>query len=302
MSRQGAGGVLIVRIEMHLAAAMKILGNATNNLQGRLLSHAFFAHLSSFIIYGHDMSSKPQRVGQPAFASSSEKVVTTHRPTHAEMMFDKIFLARKGFMAVCGYIPEGLGQGLSSIQRNKNSAATKALSYTCQVSQAKMPPKVCLYSALRMNGENQRCTRMLKRCQVQLTKFHLNTRLPPANMQFFPCVARAAKDCSQRHNDSNDSWKCSFKIGQVKKTWKKSTLSASHIGKLKRDSASNSHLSDSSHRGLSPKLIFGARHVVLDKCAWFSSWVAMRRFGVNEDLLRLDQETQYDISWYSVLN
>lgn len=51
MSLQGAGEVLIVRIEMHLAAAMKILRNATNNLQGRLLSQAFFAHLSLFIIY-----------------------------------------------------------------------------------------------------------------------------------------------------------------------------------------------------------------------------------------------------------
>jgi len=51
MSQQGAGGVLIVRIEMHLAAAMKILRNATNNLPGRLLSQAFFAHLSLSIIY-----------------------------------------------------------------------------------------------------------------------------------------------------------------------------------------------------------------------------------------------------------
>jgi hypothetical protein len=33
------------------------------------------------------------RVGaHPAFASSSEKVTTTQRPTHAEMMLDRIFL------------------------------------------------------------------------------------------------------------------------------------------------------------------------------------------------------------------
>lgn len=128
MSQQGAGGVLIVRIEMHLAAAMKILRNATNNLQGRLLSQAFFAHLSLFRIYSplpvtQDTSSKLQRVGQPAFASSSEKVVTTQRPTHAEMMFDRIFLAREGFMTVFAYIPEGLGQGLSSIQRQKTQCS-----------------------------------------------------------------------------------------------------------------------------------------------------------------------------------
>ena len=64
------------------------------------------------------------------------------------------------------------------------------------------------------------------------------------------------------------------------RTWSKHES----IWKLKRASASNSHLSDSSHRGLTPKLIFGARHVVLDKCAWFSGWVAMRGFRVHEGL------------------
>ena len=236
MSQQGAGGVLIVRIEMHLAAAMKILRNATNNLQGRLLSQAFFAHLSLFIIYSATVLYLLRRTHHPNSKGLGnrpsphlQKKLSQHKGPHMQRWCSTgSSLRGKGLWRFMHTFQKGLDKDWAPSRDKKHSAATKALSYTRQKSQAKMPPKVCLYSALRMNGENQRCTRMLKRCQVQLTKFHLNTRLPPANMQFFPCVARAAKDCSRRHNDSNDSWKGSFKIGKMKKPWKIDMVRISH--------------------------------------------------------------------------
>lgn len=305
MSQQGAGGVLIVRIEMHLAAAMKILRNATNNLPGRLLSQAFFAHLSLFIIYSplpatQDTSSKLQRVGQPAFASSSEKVVTTQRPTHAEMMFDRIFLARKGFMTVYGYIPEGLGQGLSSIRKKKTVQPRRH--WVTHVKSVK--PRCLQRSVCTVHSGWMAKTKDARGCwNAARSSWQNFTWIPGCRLQTcssFLALHVQLKTVAKGTMIRTTLEKALLRLEKWRR-YEKLALSASHIGKLKRDSASNSRLSDSSHRGLTPKLIFGARYVVLDKCAWFSSWVAMRGFGVHEDLLRLDQETWYDISWYSVL-
>ena len=155
MSHRGAGGVLIVRIEMHLAAAMKILGNAGNNLQERLLSQAFFAHHFSVdsCYVAHDISSKLQRVAQPAFASSSEKVVTTQRPTHAEMMFDRIFLERKEFTDLwfMGTFQKSLNKDWAPSQKKTSAAATTALRYTgCE-------PKACYICTSGWSFVQPRC-------------------------------------------------------------------------------------------------------------------------------------------------